>query len=447
MSDNKSLAILFRKDTLTIVYGNKSFSIDRHTRQFDDVVSKLSELDQLKGNNVTDEEKFNAIKDIIDRTHWLKNLESYGFTLETTDGTVNSINYKGIELPTFTQKILLQMTYDNTISIVAKSVTNFFDKVLANPDMRIKEQLFGFLERANLPLLTNGNFLAYKVVNKDLLSIHDMKTKHVLGQYVEMKREDCDSDPTRTCSTGLHFCSEEYIPYYMSVHRNDKVLMLEIDPKDVVSIPIDYDFSKGRACRYLIKSVIEPKAIPGLSVVDEDRLETVSVDAKEISIIDENGNEILKGAVENLLSKEAFEKYKSLFDIDKDEEEEDFIDNDIYEFESINVDETCDDCAKVVTTIELMKENIANAINDIENFRDLDDVNPYDTIKNFIKCDDGKSVLAKSIILWRSSVAAINLFNTRCNATYLSNVKSQLLELLNELVKYVDLNSMRNIVN
>ena len=59
-------------------------------------------------------------------------------------------------------------------------------------------------------------------------------------------RSQVNDNPNQTCSTGLHFCSQNYLGHFSGA----RVMILKINPRDVVSIPTDYDFSKGRCCRY-----------------------------------------------------------------------------------------------------------------------------------------------------------------------------------------------------
>jgi hypothetical protein len=63
-----------------------------------------------------------------------------------------------------------------------------------------------------------------------------------------MNRQDVDDNCNNTCSTGLHFCSLNYLGSFGS--SGDPVVILKIDPKDVVSIPVDYNNTKGRCCKY-----------------------------------------------------------------------------------------------------------------------------------------------------------------------------------------------------
>ena len=57
-----------------------------------------------------------------------------------------------------------------------------------------------------------------------------------------MKRTDVCSDRHNTCAQGLHFCSIAYLPQY----PGDRIMQVLVDPADVVSIPSDYSYTKGR---------------------------------------------------------------------------------------------------------------------------------------------------------------------------------------------------------
>lgn len=127
----------------------------------------------------------------------------------------------------------------------------FLDNLMDNPSFRAREQLYGFLEACNLPITEDGYFLAYKMVRKDYKDIYSGSMDNSVGCTLSMPRPQVDDDANRTCSSGLHFCSETYLSSGYGRHDNgDKVMVLKINPRDVVSIPVDYNNSKGRACRY-----------------------------------------------------------------------------------------------------------------------------------------------------------------------------------------------------
>jgi len=129
----------------------------------------------------------------------------------------------------------------------------FLENVLKNPLQSAKDELYLFLETGNNPVTDDGCFLAYKKVNMDLKSIHaspdGTHLDHSIGAIVHMDRDEVDDDRDRTCSKGLHFCSLTYLPKYGCLH-NSRVVIVKINPRDVVAIPRDYNNTKGRACCY-----------------------------------------------------------------------------------------------------------------------------------------------------------------------------------------------------
>ena len=65
-----------------------------------------------------------------------------------------------------------------------------------------------------------------------------------------MERNKVDDNQNNTCSSGLHFCSKEYLSHFGG--SDSRTMIVKINPADVVSIPTDYNNSKGRACKYVV---------------------------------------------------------------------------------------------------------------------------------------------------------------------------------------------------
>ena len=124
----------------------------------------------------------------------------------------------------------------------------FMHNLLKNPSKRSVDELYGFLEKNNLPITPDGHFLAYKKVRRDFLDIHSGTMDNSPGTVVEMERYKVDDNKDQTCSTGLHFCGMSYLDHFGG--NDSRVVIVKIDPADVVSIPSDYNGAKGRACRY-----------------------------------------------------------------------------------------------------------------------------------------------------------------------------------------------------
>ena len=124
----------------------------------------------------------------------------------------------------------------------------FMHNLLKNPSKRSVDELYGFLEKNNLPITPDGHFLAYKKVRKDFLDIHSGTMDNSPGTIVEMERFKVDDNKDQTCSTGLHFCGMSYLDHFGG--SDSRTVIVKINPADVVSIPSDYNGAKGRACRY-----------------------------------------------------------------------------------------------------------------------------------------------------------------------------------------------------
>ena len=63
---------------------------------------------------------------------------------------------------------------------------------------------------------------------------------------VSMPRQAVDDNPNNTCSHGLHVCSYEYLKNF----TGERLVVCKVNPRDVVSIPTDYNHTKMRVCRY-----------------------------------------------------------------------------------------------------------------------------------------------------------------------------------------------------
>lgn len=134
----------------------------------------------------------------------------------------------------------------------------FAQNVYNNPDVRARDELYLWLETSGLPITEDGHFLAYKIVSSEFKDLYTGRMDNSPGKIVSMPRENVDTNRDRTCSQGLHFCSKDYLPYFGSWRNgNDKVVLVKINPADVVSIPSDYDNAKGRTWRYEVLQEID----------------------------------------------------------------------------------------------------------------------------------------------------------------------------------------------
>lgn len=139
-------------------------------------------------------------------------------------------------------------------------LVNFMHNLMQNPSARAVKELYGFLEKGVMPITPDGHFLAYKKVRDNYFDMHSGTMDNSVGKIVEMERNAVDDDKDRTCSAGLHFCSLGYLASFGGA----RIMIVKINPADVVSIPSDYHDTKGRACRYEVVGELEGeiKAFP-----------------------------------------------------------------------------------------------------------------------------------------------------------------------------------------
>lgn len=160
-------------------------------------------------------------------------------------------------------------------------MARFLDRLLSNPLKSVEQELYLWLESGNAPITPDGYFLAFKKVRHDYKDCHTGTIDNSVGQKPSMPRETVDDNRNNHCSRGLHFCSFGYLAQF----GGDRVMIVKIDPANVVSIPTDYNFQKGRCWTYdVVGEIAQEQAathFAGRPVVadysnDEDRHATVT---------------------------------------------------------------------------------------------------------------------------------------------------------------------------
>lgn len=154
----------------------------------------------------------------------------------------------------------------------------FLENLLLNPSRRTIDRVWDWVEAAGMPITEDGCFIAFKRVRDDYTSFFDSKTVNRVGANVTLPRYLCDDRQEHTCSAGLHFCSQGYLPSYAG--GQGRVLVLKINPTDVVAIPEEYGTFKGRACKYFVVSELEEA--PRAQVETSNPLTTAVVETANI---------------------------------------------------------------------------------------------------------------------------------------------------------------------
>jgi hypothetical protein len=164
----------------------------------------------------------------------------------------------------------------------------FWKKLSLNPSSTSVKELVDFLEYKELPITEDGCFLAYKGVSPTLYSIHGNKetkvvrgqvdeTGHIyngVGEIVEVLRRDVDDNRHNECSHGLHVGSLDYASGW-----GHMMVVVKVNPADVVSVPAGCSFQKCRVCKYEVVSAYGQEITA--SVVDEKGESTLVPDVQK----------------------------------------------------------------------------------------------------------------------------------------------------------------------
>jgi hypothetical protein len=137
----------------------------------------------------------------------------------------------------------------------ARPWARFMSNLMENPSYRSREQLYQFLEKHGAPITPDGHFIAFKNVRSDFKDIHSGTFDNSPGKIVAMPRQAVDDDQNRTCSAGLHACASPYLDHFY--RSGSRTVAVKINPRDVVSIPTDYDFAKMRVSQYEVLSEVD----------------------------------------------------------------------------------------------------------------------------------------------------------------------------------------------
>ena len=168
-------------------------------------------------------------------------------------------SYEGIEVKDGN----LYVFGDPIHSTIAKRVISFIEhgldcvhlfkfilKLNMNPSKRAVDELYTFLEHRALPVTDNGNFLAYKAVRVDYTDKYTGKFLNTIDSVLEMPRNKVDDNKENGCSYGFHAGSVDYAKDFMNADGH--LMIVEINPADVVSIPTDCQYQKLRTCKYKV---------------------------------------------------------------------------------------------------------------------------------------------------------------------------------------------------
>jgi len=201
----------------------------------------------------------NALRNLLTKENFVNYVKEAG--LEFKDGNVL---FNGETLDNVVARKIEKFYREN---VPYDYLLKFLENLMQNPSEHSRKQLYTFMEKNDLPIDSNGHFIAYKRLRHDYTSIHSGKGTvkypdgstqseekwHIpnnLGNVVSVDRSYVTDDPNLHCSYGLHLGSLSYVRSFGA--NNDPIVICTVNPRDVVSVPNDCNATKIRACEYVV---------------------------------------------------------------------------------------------------------------------------------------------------------------------------------------------------
>jgi hypothetical protein len=249
MNDN---AFLVNNDSVTVVLGGKVASGPRDVAERNGVLAAIIAGNLQKAFDLLDRAKAVAVK-------------SFGkFTVSN-----GQVMFNGQAIHNAISERVLEFL---DAGLPFEPLLKFQEKIFSNPSKRAQDEGYKFLEHRNLPLTEDGCFLAYKSVASDYLSKASGtepvevstdggrtfqtfvgRIPNNVGNIVRMNRGLVDDDFRNECSKGLHVgCLSYSGPDGWYHSSGDKIVIVKIDPKDIVSVPNDHNATKMRVSQYTV---------------------------------------------------------------------------------------------------------------------------------------------------------------------------------------------------
>ncbi len=247
-------------ERVTIQFSDGSASVvhkkDNH-RQYEDVVEKIIngvDEDKIKQASEPENDIVNAFEDYVD-------ISVNDNVLRVNGRVVDDLLF---ELMT----MIIKRGGD------ASPWAKFITKLTYNSSKHAIDGLYKYIRHHNMPITDEGDIVAFKKVRGDFTDLYSGTFDNSPGTSVQMARNEVDDDPNNGCSVGLHVCSPEYLDgLYTDPDDGEHIIVVTINPADVVAVPNDMNFQKMRVAVYEVVGTI-PNAehaysIQNITVIDK----------------------------------------------------------------------------------------------------------------------------------------------------------------------------------
>lgn len=220
-------------NSITVIFGSGPRTVHSTQQNFEKICQSLGKI------------SLSALEELFDvKKAFVK--WSRGDYAITADGLL----YKGEVVHSALEKRVMEFF---TEKLPFEPLLRFHERLEANPSFNSRAQLFDFLQHKQIPIGDDGCFYAYKGIKENWWDKWTGNThKNIIGAVIEMDREKVDDNPLHACAPGIHAGSLSYATGWAG--RDDRLIIVKIDPADVVSVPTDCEGQKIRVCRYEVVS-------------------------------------------------------------------------------------------------------------------------------------------------------------------------------------------------
>lgn len=248
------------------------------------------------------DEQESAVKSIISP---LSKIIEDGFVITPT-----GVTYDGEALPDPLVTKIKSIVRDG---LPLDHFKRFWENLKLNPSYHVVNEtgFFDFLDYKELPITEDGCFLAFRGVGNDYWSLSgDVSTKvlqgktndmgqihNEIGSVIEVLRNGvCDDRSIHCAAKSLHIGSLDYAKSW-----GPRVIIVKVNPRDVVSVPNDCSCQKCRVCKYEVIGDFVGEITS--SVVDEDGGETLEIIEDDSDIVTDEYRNALDRISQYLLKK------------------------------------------------------------------------------------------------------------------------------------------------
>lgn len=274
------------EDSIVVVWDEKPYTIRKDNANFRALRSALFEG------------RYDEVEQYLDIKKAVENF---------VDGSVevkeDSVYYHGHALHGVVVDKLLEMLRSGMKD--SSPIVNYIKRLMENPSSNSVDQLYTFLGYKSLPITPEGKILGYKGVqtdfwsntgNADTIVVQgETNERHQIyngvGETIEIQRRCVDDNKNNHCSFGLHIGSYDYADGWAG--GDGKLLLVEFDPQDAVSVPTDCNFQKLRVSKYkVLADITDTRQELNKAVYEANKPIYGSNDEDDLSDLDEEWEEV-----------------------------------------------------------------------------------------------------------------------------------------------------------